>query len=181
MKTGKKTKLVGPAGTMAALLVMAFVVTAPASLYAQSDDSMMEDEEAMMEKSENLTLKGSISNVQLDSSNEPNWIQSGFWVLKTRGDSASIVARITMVKPDGMSLHTHTITGLSVTEQSTERSTHSIEGTANVIMSSGTVQDVPLTISVMNNAAIAFWIGPEGVDGHFGTDPIYGTVVQSRA
>jgi hypothetical protein len=166
---------------MAALLVMAFVVTAPASLYAQSDDSMMEDEEAMMEKSENLTLKGSISNVQLDSNNGPDWIQSGFWVLKTHGDSASLVARITMVRPDGTSLHTHTITNLSVTEQSSEGSTHSIEGTASVTLPSGTAQDVPFTIRVMNNAAIAFWIGPEGVDGHFGTDPIYGTVVQSRA
>jgi hypothetical protein len=183
MKTGKRP--VEQAGVMAAILVLATVLAAPTSLYAQSDDdkmmddSVMKDKGAMMESS-NL-LRGSISNVQLDSDGEPEWIQSGFWVLKTRGDSASFVARMTMVRPDGTSLHMHTITNLSVTEQSAEGSTHSIEGTANVMMSNGNVQDVPVTIRVMNNAAIAIWIGPEGVDGHFGTEPIYGTVHQSRA
>jgi hypothetical protein len=144
-------------------------------------DSMMKDEGAMMDKSENTIFRGSISNVQLDSAGEPDWIQSGFWVLKIRGDSASLVARITMVRPDGTSLHAHTITNLSVTEHSSEGSNRSIEGTVSVMMSSGTVQGVPITIRVMNNAAVAVWIGPEGVDGHFGMDPLYGTVLQSRA
>jgi hypothetical protein len=181
MKTERPVK---QAGIMAAILVLATVLAAPTSLYAQSDDkmmgeSMMKDKDAMMESAK--LLKGSISNVQLDSGGEPEWIQSGFWVLKTRGDSATFVSRITMVRPDGTSLHTHTITHLSVTEQSTEGSTHSIEGLASIMMPSGTIRDVPVTIRVMNNAAIAFWIGPEGVDGHFGTEPIYGTVLQSRA
>lgn len=184
MKTGNRTKLFGPAGTMAALLVMAFVFAAPAPLYAQSDDKMkdsMKDEGAMMEKSENQIFKGSISNVQLDSSGEPDWIQSGYWVLRTHGDSASLVAKITMVRPDGTSPHKHTITNLSLTEHSAEGTTHTIEGTANVMMSSGIIQDVPVTIRVMNGAAVAIWIGPEGVDGHFGAGPLYGTVLISKA
>jgi hypothetical protein len=185
MQTGSRTKLVGPACTMAALLMLAFVVAAPTSLYAQSDDKMMDDsmkdEGAMMDKSENLTLKGSISNVQLDSSGEPEWVQSGYWVLRIHGDSASLVAKITMVRPDGSSLHTHTITNLSVDEHSVEGSTHSIEGTASVTLPSGTAQGVPVAIKVMNNAVVAVWIGPEGVDGHFGTSPVYGTVFQSKA
>ncbi|HJS68920.1 MAG TPA: hypothetical protein VJ730_05810, partial [Nitrososphaera sp.] len=185
MQTGNKTKLAGPAGTMAALLILAFVVAAPTSLYAQSDDKMiddsMKDEGAMMDKSENLTLKGSISNVQLDSSGEPEWVQSGYWVLRIHGDSASIVAKITMVRLDGSSLHTHTITNLSVDEHSVEGSTHSIEGTARVTLPSGTAQGVPIAIKVMNNAVVAVWIGPEGVDGHFGASPVYGTVFQSKA
>lgn len=182
MKTGSRTKLLGPAVAMAILLALASVFAAPTSLYAQSDDKMtdtMMNESMMMEK--NLMLKGSISNVQLDSSGEPEWIQSGFWVLKLHGDSASLVSRITMVKPDGSSLHMHTITNLSVTEHSIEDSTHNIQGTANIMMSSGTIQDVPIAIKLMNNAAIAIWIGPEGVEGHFGTAPLYGTVFQSRA
>jgi hypothetical protein len=180
MQTGNMTKLAGPAGTMAALLILAFVVAAPTSLYAQSNDKMM-DEGAMMDKSENLTLKGSISNVQLDSSGEPEWVQSGYWVLRIHGDSASIVAKITMVRPDGSSLHTHTITNLSGDEHSVEGSTHSIEGTASVMLPSGIAQGVPIAIKVMNNAVVAVWIGPEGVDGHFGTSPVYGTVFQSKA
>jgi len=33
---------------------------------------------------------------------------------------------------------------------------------------------VPLTIKIFNNSVIGFWIGPEMVDGHFGSNPLYG-------
>lgn len=180
-----RTKLAWPAGVTAALLLAAVSLAAPAQLYAQSDGEMMDDsmkdEGAMIEKSENLTLKGSVSNVQLDSGGQPDWVQSGYWVLRMHGDSASFVAKINMVQPDGSSLHTHTITILSVTEHSVEGLTHRIEGTASVTLPGGTAQGVPIEIRVMNNAAIAIWIGPEGVDGHFGTSSLYGTVFQSKA
>jgi hypothetical protein len=70
MQSGNRTKMIGPAGTMAALLMLALVAAAPTSLYAQSDDKMM-DKGAMTEKSGNLTLNGSISNVQLGSNGGP--------------------------------------------------------------------------------------------------------------
>ena len=110
-------------------------------------------------------LKGSISNVQLGSSGEPEWIQSGYWVLRASGESVNFVAKITMVKPDGTSMHTHTISQLSVPENSMmmEGTTDTIKGTATVLMPSGAVQGVPITIKVMNNAVVALWIGPDKV------------------
>jgi plastocyanin len=43
-------------------------------------------------------------------------------------------------------------------------------------MKDGPVSDVPVTIKVFNNAVIGFWIGPDKVDGHFGTSPVYGVL-----
>jgi hypothetical protein len=57
---------------------------------------------------------------------------------------------------------------------------HSLSGTANVGMPSGTVADVPIKINLINDAVIALWIGPDKVDGHFGSNPIYGTLATAR-
>jgi hypothetical protein len=185
MQRDTKSKLAWPAGMVAVLLFSAIALaSASTQAYAAMDDKMTGDkmnDSSMMEEAH--MLKGSISNVQLDSSGQPEWIQSGYWVLWASSESANFVAKITMVKPDGTSLHTHTISQLSVPENSMmmEGTTDTIKGTATVLMPSGAVQGVPITIKVMNNAVVALWIGPDKVDGHFGTSPIYGTVFQSKA
>jgi carboxymethylenebutenolidase len=46
-------------------------------------------------------------------------------------------------------------------------------------MRDGPVSGVPLTIKIYNGAAIAIWIGPDRIDSHFGTNPIYGTLTES--
>lgn len=190
MQTGTKLKLAWPAGMVVVFLFSAIALGALASsqAYATMDDNMMGDDKMMdkngsMMMQDYMMLKGSISNVQLGSTGQPEWIQSGYWVLRTSGESVNFVAKITMVKPDGTSMHTHTISQLSVPENSMmmEGTTDTIKGTATVLMPSGMVQGVPITIKVMNNAVVALWIGPDKVDGHFGTSPIYGTVFQSKA
>ena len=128
------------------------------------------------------TLRGQISNVQLDSSGMPGWIQSGIWVLratideKSEPQSVQFVARFSMVMPDGNAMHVHKIYGFKpaafMTEQ--EDTVNVLEGTATVTMRDGPVADVPLTIKIFNKSVIGLWIGPDKVDGHFGADPIYG-------
>ncbi|HEU4605537.1 MAG TPA: dienelactone hydrolase family protein [Nitrososphaera sp.] len=57
--------------------------------------------------------------------------------------------------------------------------THVFEGAATVTMRDGPVSGVPLMIKILNNAAIAMWIGPDRIDSHFGINPVYGTLTES--
>lgn len=132
-------------------------------------------------------LKGSIANVQLDGEGNPEWIESGFWVLRLRPGasdsdmpSANLVSRITMVGVDGTAAHGHAITNFTLASASMEgNATHVFEGTATLTMRDGPVSGVSLTIKILNNAAIAMWIGPDRIDSHFGTNPVYGTLTES--
>lgn len=143
-----------------------------------SDNSMMMDDKMKMRH----ILKGQISNVQLDSSGMPEWIQSGIWVLRANMgqdndlQSAQLIARFSMVMPDGTAMHVHKIYGFKPAEFMTEQNdtVHILEGTATVTMKDGPITDVPLTIKVFNKSVFGLWIGPDKVDGHFGSDPIYG-------
>jgi hypothetical protein len=139
---------------------------------------------SMMAAGEHHLVKGQISNVQLDSSGKPEWIQSGIWIIRvTFGennavDAAQLVARFAMVKPDGTAMHIHMIYAFKASEFSTEQNgtVYVLKGTATITMKDGPVSDVPLTIKIFNKAVIGFWIGPDKVDSHFGSHPIYGTL-----
>lgn len=139
---------------------------------------------SMMTQTGYHTIKGQISNIQIDSAGKPEWIQSGIWVLRaTLGDdnsvnAAKLIARFSMVKPDGTAMHSHKIYGFKPSEFTTEQNNtvHVLKGTATITMKDGPVNDVPLTIKVFNKAVIGLWIGPDKVDGHFGTNALYGTL-----
>ncbi|HKU48986.1 MAG TPA: cupredoxin domain-containing protein [Nitrososphaera sp.] len=130
------------------------------------------------------TARGSIGSVQLDAAGNAGWVQTGIWVIRMSPPSTgseqptvNLIARFVMVKPDGTAMHVHKIYNFSAAEMSEEgNSTTVVNGTATVTMSSGPVSGVPVTIKVSNNAVIGFWIGPEKVDAHFGSTPVYGTV-----
>src|SRR5262245_51962044 len=67
--------------------------------------SMMNADNMMMPQTGYHVIKGQISNVQVDTAGKPAWIESGIWVLRvTFGnntvDTAQLIARISMVKPD---------------------------------------------------------------------------------
>jgi carboxymethylenebutenolidase len=132
-------------------------------------------------------LKGAIANVQLDEDSNPTWIESGYWMLRLRPGatasdlpSAHLVVRISMVGIDGTAMHRHSITNFTLTNVSMEgNTTHIFEGTATVTMREGPVSGVPLTIKILNGAAVAMSIGPDMVDSHFGVNPVYGTLTES--
>ncbi len=131
-----------------------------------------------------FVLRGQISNVQLDSDGNPNWIQSGIWVMRVTPASndsdlprAHLIVRTAMVGTDGTAMHSHTISSFVVTGFSAEGNTTQVfEGTATVAMRDGPVSDVPVTIKIFNHAVIGIWIGPDMVDSHFGEGPVYGTL-----
>lgn len=131
------------------------------------------------------TFRGQISSVQLDDEGNPSWIESGIWVMRIlqAGDDSEpprvqLVARFVMVMPDGNGLHNHNLYGFNVENYAVdaEATTHTFEGTATVTMRDGPVSDVPLTVTISNNAVVAIWIGPEMIDSHFGEGPVYGVL-----
>lgn len=149
---------------------------------AMAQENAMSDNFMMMNKSVIHNLKGQISNVQLGSDGKPAWIQSGIWVLRAGIDqnneiqSVHFVSRFAMVMPDGNAMHVHQVYGFKPTDFSTEQNdtVQVLAGSATVGLKDGAVTDVPVTIKVFNKSVIGIWIGPDKVDGHFGSNPIYG-------
>jgi len=188
----RSTRIGSFIGIIAALVLTAatpaFLATAEwQQAHAETMADKMKDEGSMMEeKPKHTSYKGQIANVQLGDDGQPEWIQSGIWVLRisykdNAADPAiSFIARIMMIMPDGTSAHMHTVSRFSAAEYSTEGTTDIIEGTATVTIPTGPAENVPVTINIINGALAAIWIGPEGVDGHFGTDPIYATVFRPQ-
>jgi carboxymethylenebutenolidase len=128
-------------------------------------------------------FRGQVSSVQLDEHGNPSWIQSGIWVmrvLQAGQDSepplVQLVARFAMVMPDGSAMHSHNVYRFAVDSYTMEGTTHTFEGTATVTMRDGPVSDVPITVKIFNNSVIAMWIGPDMIDSHFGTGPVYGVL-----
>lgn len=132
-------------------------------------------------------LAGHISSVQLGNDSKPAWLQSGIWVMRQLSNASGqnpnvqLVALFSMVMPDGTALHTHKVSNFKATSVSAEGNNTTIEGTATVVMKGNPVSDVPVKVEVFNNTVVQIWIGPDKIDGHFGTGPIYGLVsTQSR-
>jgi len=125
---------------------------------------------------------GHIGSIQSGSSAQPEWIQSGIWVLRmipstdqAENPGALLIARFEMIKPDGTAMHVHKIYDFKASEITQEgNSTNVLKGTATITMKDGPVSNVPLTIRIFNNAVIGIWIGPDKVEGHFSTGPVYG-------
>jgi hypothetical protein len=161
------------------------MMTGDSAMKGKADDSM-----TMMAMENNKAgphvIKGQISNVQVGGNGQPEWIQSGIWVARITNAAAgagsekplpsvNLIARFSMIKPDGTSAHQHSIYNFKVMEMTMEgNSTHVLKGTATVTMPGGPVNDVPLTVKVFNNSVVGFWIGPDKVNGHFGSNPIFG-------
>lgn len=93
-----------------------------------------------------------------------------------------LYARFEMIKPDGTAMHSHMIYGFKLVGQPTTEqggSTIVLNGTATVVMPGGPVKDVPVTIKEFNQKLIGIWIGPDKVNNHFGSGPVYGTVAKA--
>jgi dienelactone hydrolase len=128
-------------------------------------------------------LAGQIASVQMGSGGNPEWLQTGIWVLRglpaansTEAPDLDFIARMTMVVPNGTALHGHRVYGFQPTGFKTDGNLLLINRTANVTMREGPVPAVPLNIAISNMTTVAITIGPEKVESHFGNDPIYGIV-----
>ena len=160
---------------------IAVVLSAALILHFQAGQNASAADTGMM-MGEAQLAKGQIASVQLGTNGQPEWIQSGFWVMRMLSPSSGsdqptawLIAKFSMVRPDGTAMHSHIIYNFTTSEMTMEgNSTNVLKGFATVTMKDGPVSGVPLTIKVYNGAVIGIWIGPDKVDGHFATSPIYG-------
>jgi hypothetical protein len=90
--------------------------------------------------------------------------------------SPTFNASFYMVKTDGTTLHTHEIYDLRLIGQPSKSGNSIIfNGTSTVTMRDGPEQDVPTSITLLDDSAVSIWFNPNKVNNHFGETPLYGT------
>jgi hypothetical protein len=118
-----------------------------------------------------------------DENAKPLWIISGIWKTNlsnqtqdARNNNSTVFdTSFEMIKTDGTSKHTHTITNFDLVDTLNQNNNHTVfNGTGTISMPQGPVTDVPISIQVMNNTLGIINIDSNKVDNHFGNDPLYG-------
>ncbi|MGA7369220.1 MAG: hypothetical protein WBX01_08830 [Nitrososphaeraceae archaeon] len=130
---------------------------------------------------------GTIASMQNDENGNPTWLVSGNWEASmtdgkyATGDnateSAKFIAAFDMAMTNGSAQHQHKIYNFTLANMSMpDNSTMVIDGTVTVTMRDGPVQNVPVTVTVMEGNVISISMDPNMVNSHFGDTPIYGIV-----
>ena len=121
-----------------------------------------------------------------DENTKPLWIISGIWKTnlsnQTRaGDNATIFdASFEMIKTDGTSKHTHTLTDFVLTNVANQNNSTVFNGTGTISMPKAPINEVPLSIQVMNKDLGIINIDSKKMDNHFGNDPLYGIPLEDK-
>jgi hypothetical protein len=128
------------------------------------------------------SLKGALTSIQNDQSGKPAWIVSGVFKIDNYSNNSKTTtspilnATFYMIKLDGTSSHTHTVSDFKITgTPQTSGNSTSINGTSTVSMKEGPVKEVPTTIKIFDKSVISIGFDPSKVKDHFGNTPIYGT------
>ena len=146
---------------------------------------------------------GTIASIQNGKSGQPEWLLSGVWsgaVIKVDKEqlsklnqipsnvitdkdnnmlAAMFQANFDMVMLNGSSLHTLNINNFTLSHISNDNDkSRVVNGTATISMKDGPVNDVPISIKVLDNNVISIWMDPAKINDHFGNTPIYGQIVQ---
>ena len=121
-----------------------------------------------------------------DENAKPLWIISGIWKTNLSnqtqvGDNSTIFdASFEMIKTDGTSKHTHTLTDFVLTNIANQNNVTVFNGTGTISMPQGPVTEVPLSIQVINNTLGIINIDSNKIDNHFGNDPLYGIPLEDK-
>jgi hypothetical protein len=125
-------------------------------------------------------LFGKTIGIVEDENGKPLWIISGNWKTNLHnqtqdGSNATVFdASFEMIKADGTSKHTHTVTNFVLADTASQNNVTTYNGTGTISMPDAAVNEVPISIKVMNKNLGILYIDPNKVDNHFGTKPIYG-------
>ena len=118
-----------------------------------------------------------------DENAKPLWIISGIWKTNLSNQTQDAInnnftvfdTSFEMIKTDGTSKHTHTITNFDLVDTLNQNNNQTVfNGTGTISMPQGPVTEVPISIQVMNNTLGIINIDSNKIDNHFGNDPLYG-------
>ena len=121
-----------------------------------------------------------------DENAKPLWIISGIWKTNLSnqtqtGDNSTIFdASFEMIKTDGTSKHTHTLTDFVLTNVANQNNISVFNGTGTISMPKAPITEVPLSIEVLNNTLGIINIDSKKTDNHFGNDPLYGIPLEEK-
>jgi hypothetical protein len=127
-------------------------------------------------------LFGRIIGIVDDENAKPLWIISGIWKTNLSNQTQDAInnnstvfdTSFEMIKTDGTSKHTHTITNFDLVDTLNQNNHTVFNGTGTISMPQGPVTEVPISIQVMNNTLGIINIDSNKIDNHFGNDPLYG-------
>jgi hypothetical protein len=147
---------------------------------------------------------GTIASLQNDKDGTPAWLVAGLWkgsltnmssatammmssssanntmtTSKNNLPTARFNAVFSMVMLNGTALHKHQVSNFTLTGMSMPSENISVyNGTATITMKEGPVNDVPISIRILNNNIVSIWVDPAKTMNHFGNTPIYGDITQ---
>ena len=132
-------------------------------------------------------LFGRTIGIVEDENERPLWVVSGTWKTNLSnqtqsGDNSTVFnASFEMVNTDGTSKHTHTLTNFVLANISIPiNNTVIFNGTSTMNMKDGSINDIPTSIQLINNALVNIWLDSSKIDNHFGYNypigngPIFG-------
>lgn len=125
----------------------------------------------------NDAVKGALTSLQNNENNIPTWIVSGVFRMDNLNTTSPILnATFYMMKTDGTSPHTHTISDFKLVGDPVVNDNATIfNGTSTITMKDGPVNDVPINVRLIDDSAVSIWVDPSKTDKHFGNTVIYGT------
>ena len=123
------------------------------------------------------SLKGALTSLQNNENNTPTWIISGVFRMDNLTTTSPILnATFYMMKTDGTASHTHTISDFKLVGDPVVNANNTIyNGTSTITMKDGPVNDVPISIRLIDGNTVSIWVDPSKTDKHFGNTVIYGT------
>jgi hypothetical protein len=123
------------------------------------------------------TVKGGLVGIQNDQNGIPTWIIHGVYRMdKMNSITPMFNATFYMMKLNGSAVHTHTISNFKLVGSPVIKNNFTtFNGTATITMKDGPLNDIPISIKLMNENAISIWLDPLKLDKHFGNTLIYGS------
>jgi hypothetical protein len=149
-------------------------------------------EQATFENGQNKIMEayGRIANNQIQNGSV-SWIQAGLWYLTISDNnngnnkSAYFYTDFSMVRPDGSSMHKHSIENFKSTTINLEGERIIIRGIADIDSgNSQDYQDIPIIVNLKDNTVLGLIIDIDKTQQHFASsnaNEIFGILIDSRS
>jgi hypothetical protein len=133
---------------------------------------------------------GRIANNQIKNNGSISWIQSGLWYMTVsyndtdKSKNAYFYTDFKMVRPDGSSLHEHSIKNFKSTNVLVEKEKIMVDGIADIYSGNSLDhKEIPIVVYLKNNTVLDLIIDMDKTQKHFvssNANQILGVLIESR-